>query len=131
MFRQPDSEFVARFAMVRNIFHGEVIDGVEGEALFCVDGACLSVVTDMRGECHASIRPEDIILSHAPFPSSARNSFSGQIESVIDKGATLFLNVNIPPILVCLVTRNSFDAMALSVGKIIYVTFKASAVNIF
>ena len=131
VFRQPDSEFVARFAMVRNIFHGEVIDGREGEALFRVDGTCFSVVTDMRGEHHASIRPEDIILSHAPFPSSARNSFSGEIESVIDKGATLFLTVTLPPRMVCLVTRNSFDAMELSVGKKIYLTFKASAVNVF
>jgi ABC-type sugar transport system ATPase subunit len=131
IFRQPGSEFVARFAMVRNIFRGEVVSGEKGDALFQVDGPSLFVVTERRGKCHASLRPEDIIVSHAPFPSSARNSFSGVITSIIDKGSTLLLTVKVPPDFVCLVTRNSFDVMELSVGKQIHITFKASAVNIF
>jgi ABC-type sugar transport system ATPase subunit len=131
IFRQPNSEFVARFAMVRNIFRGEVVSGDKGDALFYIGGTRLFVVTEHRGKCHASLRPEDIIVSHAPFPSSARNSFSGIITSVIDKGSTLLLTVSVPPDFVCLVTRNSFDAMELSVGNQIYLTFKASAVNIF
>lgn len=131
IFRQPSSEFVARFAMVRNIFRGEVLSGERGDALFDVSGTRLAVVTEHRGECHASLRPEDIIVSHAPFPSSARNSFSGTITGITDKGSTLLLMVRVPPDFVCLVTRNSFDAMGLSVGKQIYITFKASAVNIF
>jgi ABC-type sugar transport system ATPase subunit len=131
IFRQPGSEFVARFAMVRNIFRGEVVGGEKGDALFHVDGTCLFVVTEHRGKCHASLRPEDIIVSHAPFPSSARNSFSGVITAIIDKGSTLLLTVKVPPDFVCLVTRNSFDAMELAVGDMIYLTFKASAVNIF
>jgi molybdopterin-binding protein len=131
IFRQPSSEFVARFAMVRNIFRGEVRSDEKEGALFEVDGTHLAVVTEQRGRCHASLRPEDIIVSHAPFPSSARNSFSGTITGVTDKGSTLLLTIKTPPDFVCLVTRNSFDAMELSVGKQIYITFKASAVNIF
>jgi len=131
IFRQPNSEFVARFAMVRNIFRGEVVRGDKGDAWFYIDGTRLFVVTEYRGKGHASLRPEDIIVSHAPFPSSARNSFSGTITSIIDKGSTLLLTVKVPPDFVCLVTRNSFDAMGLSVGNQIYITFKASAVNIF
>ncbi len=131
IFRQPGSEFVARFAMVRNIFRGEVVDGEKGDTLFYFDGTRIFVVTEHRGKGHASLRPEDIIVSHAPFPSSARNSFSGIITSIIDKGSTLLLTVKVPPDFVCLITRNSFDAMGLSVGNKIYLTFKASAVNIF
>jgi molybdopterin-binding protein len=131
IFRKPSSEFVARFAMVRNIFRGEVRGGEGKDALFEFDGTHLVVVTEHRGRCHASLRPEDIIVSHAPFPSSARNSFSGTITGVSDKGSTLLLTVSVPPDFVCLVTRNSFDAMELSVGKQIHITFKASAVNIF
>ncbi|MDD5509238.1 MAG: ABC transporter ATP-binding protein [Dehalococcoidales bacterium] len=131
IFRQPGSEFVARFAMVRNIFRGEVIEGENGDALFCVDGVSLSVVTGYRGFYHASLRPEDIIVSHAPFPSSARNSFGGQITAIADKGSTLLLTVRVPPDFICLITRNSFDAMDLSIGDKVYITFKASAVNIF
>ncbi len=131
VFRRPSSEFVARFAMARNIFRGEVVRGDKGEALLNLDGVSLYVVTKHRGECHASLRPEDIIVSHAPFPSSARNSFHGVISSIIDKGSTLLLTVDAPPDFVCMVTRNSFDAMGLSIGSDIYMTFKASAVHIF
>jgi len=54
VFRQPNSEFVARFAMARNIFAGEVVDGEvargdspwrEGQALINVEGTELAVVT--------------------------------------------------------------------------------------
>jgi ABC-type sugar transport system ATPase subunit len=131
IFRQPGSEFVARFAMVRNIFRGEAVEGEHGDTLFYVDGVRFSVVTEHRGQCHASLRPEDIIVSHAPFPSSALNSFSGQITDITDKGSTLLLKVEVPPDFVCLITRNSFDAMELAIGDNIHITFKASAVNIF
>lgn len=131
IFRQPNSEFVARFAMVRNIFAGEVTDGDGENAVFCTQGARLAVVTDLRGKYHASIRPEDILISHAPFPSSARNCFCGTITSITDKGSTLYLTVTLPPDFICLVTRNSFDAMGLAGGQKVYITFKASAVHIF
>lgn len=131
IFRQPNSEFVARFAMVRNIFAGEVVDGDGENAVFCTEGAKLAVVTDLRGKYHASIRPEDILISHAPFPSSARNCFCGTITGIADKGSTLYLTITLPPDFICLVTRNSFDAMGLSEGQKVYITFKASAVHVF
>ena len=131
IFRQPNSEFVARFAMVRNIFAGEVIGGDGENAAFVSEGARLAVVTDLRGRYHASLRPEDIIISHAPFPSSARNCFCGTITSIADKGSILYLTVTLPPDFICLVTRNSFDAMGLAEGNRVYITFKASAVHIF
>ena len=117
--------------MVRNIFTGEVIDGDGGNAVFATEDTKLAVVTDLRGEYHASLRPEDILISHAPFPSSARNCFCGTITSITDKGSTLYLTVTLPPDFICLVTRNSFDAMGLAEGNKVYITFKASAVHIF
>ena len=131
IFRQPNSEFVARFAMVRNIFVGEVRDGNGENAVFCTEDTKLAVVTDLRGKYHASLRPEDILISHAPFHSSARNSFCGTITSITDKGAILYLTVTLPPDFICLVTRNSFEAMGLDEGNKVYITFKASAVHIF
>jgi len=131
IFRQPDSEFVARFAMVRNIFTGEVTGGDGGGAALDAGGVELAVVTDFRGRCHASLRPEDIIISHAPFPSSARNCFCGTITNIADKGSILYLTVTLPPDFFCMVTHNSFDAMGLAEGSKVYITFKASAVHIF
>lgn len=131
IFRQPNSEFVARFAMARNIFAGEVIDKGNGTAVFRTEGTELAIVTDLRGKLHASVRPEDILISPEPLHSSARNSFGGIITHIVDRGSTLYLTVNLPPDFICLVTRRSFEEMELAEGQKIYITFKATAIHIF
>lgn len=131
IFRQPKSEFVARFAMTRNIFAGDVRDGEDEGASIDIGGTLIWSVTNLRGHRHASVRPEDILISTQPFISSARNSFMGTITDVVSKGSTVCLTVNVPPDFVCLVTRRSFEEMELRRGSKVYVTFKASAVNVF
>jgi len=131
IFRQPASEFVARFAMARNIFAGEVVERDDGNTVFRTEGTELIVVTDLRGKLHASVRPEDILISPEPLRSSARNSFCGTVTSITDKGSTLYLTVTLPPDFICLVTRRSFEEMGLAEGQEVYITFKASAVHIF
>lgn len=131
VFHQPNSEFVARFAMARNIFTGEVVETEDGSIVFCTEGTELAVVTDLRGKLHASVRPEDILVSPELLLSSARNSFCGTITRIADRGSTFHLTVNLPPDFICLVTRRSFDEMGLAEGQKVYITFKASAVHIF
>ncbi len=131
IFRHPNSEFVARFAMTRNIFHGKAERKSNGDTVFRVDSTEFITATDAEGSYHASIRPEDILISTEPIRSSARNCFPGTITQVIDKGSTLYVTVSIPPQLSCLVTRHSFEEIGLHEGKKVYVTFKASSVHIF
>ena len=131
IFHQPNSEFVARFAMVRNIFTGEVVERDDGSIVFGTEDTELVVVTDLRGKSHASVRPEDILISPEPLRSSARNSFCGTITHIADRGSTLYLTINLPPDFICLVTRRSFQEMGLAEGQKVYITFKASAVHIF
>jgi molybdate/tungstate transport system ATP-binding protein len=131
IFRQPNSEFVARFAMVRNIFAGEVKGKENGTAVLSTEGIDIAVVTDLRGKFHGSVRPEDILISPEPLRSSARNSLCGTITSITDKGSTLYLTATVPPDFICLVTRRSFEDMGLARGQQVYLTFKASAVHIF
>jgi molybdopterin-binding protein len=131
IFRQPKSEFVARFAMTRNIFSGEVRDGDGGQAIIAIEDTEFEVVTELRGRLHASLRPEDIFVSTEHFVSSARNSLRGTITHIADRGATLYLTVSTPVEFVCLVTRRSFEELGLAEGDPVYVTFKASAVHIF
>jgi molybdopterin-binding protein len=131
IFRHPNSEFVARFAMTRNIFLGKAERKSSGDTVFRVDGAEFVIAADADGTHHASIRPEDILISSEPIRSSARNCFPGTITGVIDKGSTLYVTVSIPPELSCLVTRHSFDEMDLRESKKVYITFKASSIHLF
>lgn len=131
IFRHPNSEFVARFAMTRNIFSGSAADDGYGGAIFTIDNNKLEVTTDLRGQLHASIRPEDILVSRDILISSARNSIKGKITQVDDRGATLYVTVSTPTEFVCLITRRSYEELGLSKGNDAYVTFKASAIHVF
>jgi len=131
IFRQPNSEFVARFAMTRNIFTGEVREDGRGGVIVIIDSTEFEVVTELRGRLHASLRPEDVLVSREPLVSSARNSLRGTITRIADRGATLYLTVSTPLEFSCLVTRHSFEELGLAEGGEVYVTFKASAVHIF
>jgi ABC-type sugar transport system ATPase subunit len=57
VFRRPNSEFVARFAMTRNIFLGRAERKPSGDTVFRVDGTEFIIATDADGTHHASIRP--------------------------------------------------------------------------
>lgn len=131
IFRRPNSEFVARFVMTRNIIEGEVLDGPDRQAVFRADGTELAVVTELRGKLHASIRPEDILISQEPLRSSALNSLQGTIDGIADRGSVIYLTVNVPPQFTCLITRRSYQEMALKEEQPVFITFKASAVHVF
>ncbi|HEX77584.1 MAG TPA: ABC transporter ATP-binding protein [Dehalococcoidia bacterium] len=131
IFRRPNSEYVARFALTRNIFAGDVEPGEKGHAFFSIGSTKIAVVTDLRGRLHASIRPEDILVSTEPFHSSALNSFQGTVTHIADRGSVVYLTVTVPPDFICLVTRHSFEDMGLREGTRVFITFKASAVHVF
>ncbi len=131
VFQHPNSEFVARFAMTRNIFLGKAERKSSGDTVFKVDGTEFIIAAGADGTHHASIRPENILISSEPISSSARNCLPGTITHIIDKGSTLYVTVSIPPELSCLVTRHSFEEMELHEGKTVYLTFKASSIHLF
>ncbi len=132
VFRKPESEFVADFLGVGNLFQGESIIN-NGVAYIDLDGIKIASTTLMPGSVHVSIRPEDILVSTAEIVSSARNSFKGVIQSVIDVGTTVRIAVDAginAPFAVA-ITKQSFEDMKLEKGKEVYITFKASTVHVF
>ena len=140
IFRRPADEFVARFVGVRNIFAGTLVDVDEdGYKMFRHSPSTgsgqsdleIAVATDRTEAAHASIRPEDIIISREPIRSSARNCFRGRIANIADRGTLIYVTVNVPPNFTCVITRRSLEEMALQEGKDVYIAFKASAVHVF
>jgi molybdopterin-binding protein len=132
IFRRPASEFVARFVGVRNIFFGTVQHrGEDDTRVFKSSTLELSVATPLIGPAHASIRPEDIIVSREPLRSSAQNAFQGRVVDVADRGTLLYVTVDVPPDFTSVITRHSFERMALREGLSVHIAFKASAVHVF
>ena len=131
IFRRPDSEFVARFVGVRNIFQGNLRPGADGYKLLALAGTQIAVVTEMTGRVHVSIRPEDIFIFQEPLRSSVRNSFRGRIVEIADRGTLIYVTVRVPPDLTCVITRRSLEELELAEGQEVCVAFKASAVHVF
>ena len=131
IFRKPNSELVARFLMTRNIIEGEVSDSSDGQSVFSVEGTKLAVNTTLRGRAHASIRPEDILISREPLHSDALNSLQGTITRIVDRGSVIYIKVNVPPEFTCLILRRSLKEIGLKEKEKAFITFDASDVNIF
>ena len=131
IFRRPANEFVARFVGVRNIFRGQARPAEDGYKLVMVNGVEIAAVTELQGPVHASIRPEEIVLSREPLRSSARNTFRGRIVGISNRGTVAYITVRVPPDFVCMITRRSLEEMGLREGMWVHIAFKASAVHVF
>jgi len=132
IFRKPDSEFVARFVGVKNIFKGEVRPGESGyKVLPLDDGVEIVLITELSGQVHASIRPEDILIAREAIRSSAQNSFRGHITDIVDKGTVVYVTVRIPPEVTCMITKRSLKEMKLREGLKVHIAFKTAAVHVF
>lgn len=130
IFRKPNSEFVANFVGVENLFRGKSI--VEnGSAHINVDGVDIFSTGKKSGEVFVSVRPEEILISKQPFKSSARNSLKGKIVRIVNSGATAKVTVDTGIPFKIMITRQSLENMQLREGETAYITFKASAVHIF
>jgi molybdopterin-binding protein len=129
--RRPRSEFVARFALSRNIFSGSVVGMDKGCAVIDIGGTKLRATTEAEGEVRLALRPEDILISKEPLQSTARNCFLGVVSDIADRGSVIYVTVNLPPDFVCIITRQAFDELELRKGVEVWITFKASALHVF
>lgn len=129
--RRPSSEFVARFALTRNILSGRVMGVEDGCTLIDIGGTKLRATAEAKGEVRLSLRPEDIFISKEPLQSTARNCFLGVITDITDRGSVMYVTVNLPPDFVCIITRQAFDELQLGKGAEVWITFKASAIHVF
>ena len=131
IFRRPNSEFVARFSMSRNIFPGKIVTTEKGQYSFESDQTIFSVSVGNNGDNRAIVRPEDVLITRTPSPGENGNTFWGEVSRITDRGSTLYVSVDLPPEITALMTRNAFSEMGLSLGTRVHVSFKASSVHVF
>jgi molybdate transport system ATP-binding protein len=130
IFREPNSEFVARFTLTQNIYTG-VVENTDGYIKFTMrDKEFVVAKTTGEGHCFATIRPEEIIISKEPSQNGTINCFAGQVTRIADRGALISISVDIAPEITCIVTRRTFNETGLSTGQQVYVSFKPEAVHI-
>jgi molybdate transport system ATP-binding protein/molybdate/tungstate transport system ATP-binding protein len=131
IFRRPNSEFVARFVMARNIFTGTAKKSKDGYTLFHVGDKEFASTTDIEGACRATIRPEDITVSVNPPGNAAPNCFPATVTRLTKRGLTSSLALDLPPEIICLVPYHYPEEAGLEAGQRVYITFRPSSVHLF
>jgi len=130
VFLHPVDTFVAEFLGISNIIWGKSARAGNIARITPDQGPAFSAASDIIGDVVATLHAEDVILSKAPFDSSARNCLSGTVSEVIPSGSTVrvILDAGFP--LTALLTRESCRSLSLEPGSKLYATFKATAVHV-
>jgi tungstate transport system ATP-binding protein len=117
--RLEDNVFTGGSRTLDGVTYVDIGKGVEIAAAF-----------NREGRLTIHVRPEDIILSKSPIESSARNMLGGAIVGLEDTGSIVRLRVDVGRVFTVQVTKKSFLEMGLNVGQKVYITFKASSVQL-
>lgn len=128
IFKRPRSPFVAEFVGIKNIYPARF-----SGPYAVVNGITIQMGSENgSGQGYIAIRPEDLILSKSRLDSSIRNSFSGNVRSVLDRGYTFEIDVTSgETVFRSLITRSALVDLDIRAGDGIYVSFKATAVHCF
>ncbi|HZK65964.1 MAG TPA: TOBE domain-containing protein, partial [Chloroflexota bacterium] len=98
--------------------------------------AVAEVVSDARvgARVLVALRPEDVVVGPVPAtppPStSARNRMRGRITRVTPVGSQVRLRLDCGFPLVALITRRSYEELALKEGSLVALSFKATAAHL-
>jgi tungstate transport system ATP-binding protein len=130
IFRRLSKTF-ASFAAVENTLTGEARIANDGTTLVDIgNDVNIVAVTRKTGKISIFISPDDIILSKIAFSSSARNSFEGSVIEIVDMNSVVKLRVDVGKFFTVHITRRSFEEMNINLGSKVFLTFKASSVQV-
>jgi molybdopterin-binding protein len=136
VFRYPNSAFVARFVGAGNVLAGEVRHAGETtedgrfKATFTSGGLTVELVAEREGPAHVVIRPEDLLLSAEPPPTSLRNRLKAQVERLERLGPVTQVHLDVGRPLIAAVTNQTAEELGLHAGSAVWIGLKATAILI-
>ncbi len=136
VFRYPNSAFVARFVGTGNVIAGTVTRVGEPDAdgrfpaRFAGGALVLTVVAEREGPVHAVVRPEDLVLSDEPPPTSLRNRLRARVTRLERLGPVVHVHLDAGHALVATITLATADELALAPGRDLWLGLKATAVHL-
>lgn len=130
VFLHPADTFVAEFLGISNIIRGRSVREGNIARITPARGPIFTAASSVTGDVVVTLHAEDVILSKAPFESSARNCIPGTVREVIPSGSTVRVVLDAGFPLTALLTRESCLELNLLPGSVVYATFKATAVHV-
>jgi molybdopterin-binding protein len=133
VFARPADERVARLVGAGNILPGRVRGGGGGVFEIDVGGAVIQAPGSLPDltEVMVTVRPENVSVSkRPPEAASPRNRYQGVVRDAVILGPLVRLHLGGPPEMTALVTRPSYDELALRPGTEVWFGFKATAAHV-
>lgn len=123
------AEFLSGARYADNVFTGDA--RMEGGVCLVDIGGGVTIAAAFKasGRVFVHISPEDIIISKGFIETSARNEFQIRITAVEEAGSIIRLKVDAGRVFTVQITRRSLEEMRLNVGGVVYMSFKASSVE--
>jgi ABC-type Fe3+/spermidine/putrescine transport system ATPase subunit len=131
IFRKPNSEFVARFTLSRNIFSGEIRSPKGELGVFRSGNLELKTTATKMGKVQACIRPDEIKLSFGDSGIAAPNQLSGTVTRIEKRGALSQVIIAVPSEITCQVPSLWLAEMGLTTEQNVNITISPDAVHVF
>jgi tungstate transport system ATP-binding protein len=109
-----------------NLFKGHF----EGE-IFKTAYLSIFSVTYIKLASHVSIDPREIVLSRQCLNSSMRNQYQGRVIAIVEESDIIRVSIDARDIFQVMITKSALKLLALRLGDIIWLSFKANSVVIF
>jgi tungstate transport system ATP-binding protein len=132
IFNQPQNREVAEFVGVENILKG-VVDQKDNEITrIAINDERITTISHFTvGEAvYVLIRPENIVFSSSSEAGSARNVFKCKVIKINTIGSLVRIEVDCGFPLLGIITTQAAQELNISIGKDIYASFKAIAINV-
>jgi len=110
-----------------NLFHGYV----KGNQFYSAN-ICIHLAGNITQGQHASITPQDIILSTEELgKNSMRNQFKGRVVMIAEEMGNVRVNIDAGDIFKAIITYQALKDLSLMLGDKVWVNFKSNAVVVF
>jgi tungstate transport system ATP-binding protein len=132
IFNQPQNREVAEFVGVDNILNG-VVEQKDNEIVrIAVNSEKITAISNFAvGEAvEVLIRPEIIVFSLSGEAGSARNVFKGKVSKINTIGPIVRIEVVCGFPLLGVITTQAAQELNISIGRDVYVSFKATAIHV-
>jgi molybdopterin-binding protein len=134
VFRNPVSEFVARFSGIKNIFlcNFDNIDPINDsyEGISPLGESIKLMQSPLKQQAYVMIPGEDILVSEYQLETSAMNQYNGILREIFFFNHGVELIIRAKEEFSVMVSRNSVEKLSLTTGKKVWISFKASAVKV-
>ena len=131
VFRQPRSQFVARFIGIRNVFHGRLESVDEGGVTmgrFHVDDMVFSVMTDEPGGAGCLMfGSEDVYLTADRPKAELPNLHRGRVVDLVPARAGVEVGVDIGVEIVALLDEGAVHRLGLQPGREVWASISSAA----